>query len=165
MPGGRFERRRPRFLDSVRRRDTSALPFSAAAVTRFLRSTRTADGLSRTERRLLELASGDGMTPSAFRRMHEGETVYYMTDTSLAGLAEELSRTSPPLLMLAPGSAGNGKGLRGTVMLTDTGRAVLARQLDRVATCGIDRWLGGVHLQSGGTLWRWDETRQRVTNT
>jgi hypothetical protein len=97
--------------------------------------------------------------------MHDGETVYYMTDTSLAGLAEELSRTSPPLLTLALRSAGNGEGLRGTVMLTDTGRAVLAGQLDRVATCGIDRWLGGVHLQSGVTLWRWDDMQQTVTKT
>ena len=50
-------------------------------------------------------------------------------------------------------------------MLTDTGRAVLARQVDRVATCGIDPWLGGVHLQSGVTFWRWDDTRQSVTKT
>jgi hypothetical protein len=80
-------------------------------------------------------------------------------------LAEELSLTSPPLLTLAVESAANDDGLRGTVLLTDTGRAVLARELDRVTTCGIDRWLGGVHLQSSGTLWRWDDTRQSVTKT
>ena len=124
------------------------------------------DGLSRTERRLLELASGDGIALSeAFRYVHDGETVYYITDTSLAGLAEELSRTSPPLLTLALGNAGRDEGLRGTVMLTGTGEAVFASQLDRVATCGIDRWLGGVRLQSGGTVWRWDDTRQSVTKT
>ena len=38
-----------------------------------------------------------------------------------------------------------------------------ASQLDRVATCGIDRWLGGVHLQGRSRNWRWDDTRQRVT--
>jgi hypothetical protein len=38
----------------------------------------------------------------------------------------------------------------------------LAGQLDRVATCGIDRWLGGVHLQGRRRIWRWDDTRQRV---
>jgi hypothetical protein len=96
-------------------------------------------------------------------QMHDGETAYYITDTSLAGLAEELSRGSHPLLTLAFGNADTDEGLRGTVMLTGTGRAVLARQLDRVATCGIDRWLGGVHLHGGGTLWRWDDARQRVT--
>jgi DNA-binding HxlR family transcriptional regulator len=162
-----FRQPTPQALDNIRQADTSALPYLAAAVTRFLQEYPwTVDGLSRTERRLLELASGDGIALSAaFRHMHDGETVSYVTDTSLAGLAEELSRSAPPLLTLAPGSAGNDKGLRGTVMLTDTGRAVLARQLDKVATCGIDRWLGGVHLQSGGTLWRWDDTRQSVTKT
>jgi hypothetical protein len=162
-----FREPTPEALDNLRRGDTSALPYLAAAVTRFLQEYPwTGDGLSRTERRLLELANGDGIALSAaFRQMHEGESAYYVTDTSLAELAEELSRTSPPLLTLAPGSAGNDEGLRGTVMLTDTGGAVLARQLDRVATCGIDRWLGGVHLQSGGPVWRWDDTRHSVTKT
>ena len=54
------------------------------------------------------------------------------------------------------------KGKIVSVALTDTGRSVLAGQLDRVAICSIDRWLGGVHLQSGGQLWRWDDTKHRV---
>jgi hypothetical protein len=33
---------------------------------------------------------------------------------------------------------------------------------DRVTTCGIDRWLGGVHLKGGGRIWRWDERQQRI---
>jgi hypothetical protein len=48
------------------------------------------------------------------------------------------------------------------VSLTDIGRAVLAGNADRVQTCGIDRWLGGVHLHGHGPVWRWDEGRQRV---
>jgi len=160
-----FREATPEALENILHGDTSALPYLAAAVTRFLQEyPGTADGLSRTERRLLELAKGGGIAlSSAFPRMHDGETVYYITDTSLAGLAEDLSRTSPPLLALEPGNAGNDQGLRRTVTLTDTGRAVLAGQLDRVAACGIDRWLGGVHLQSGGTLWRWDDARRIVT--
>jgi hypothetical protein len=162
-----FREPTPEALGDIRQRDTSALPYLAGTLTRFLQEYPwTADGLSRAERRLLELASGDGIAlSSAFRRMHDGETVYYITDTSLARLAEELSRTSPPLLTLAPGSAGNDEGLRGTVTVTDTGRAVLAGRLDKVATCGIDRWLGGVHLQSGGALWRWDDARQRIVTS
>jgi hypothetical protein len=156
----------PEALDGIRRGDTSALPYVAAAVTRFLQEYPwTVDGLSRTERRLLELASGDGMALSAaFRPMHDGETAYYVTDISLAELADELARTSPPLLTLASGGARNNQGLRATVTLTDAGRSVLAGQLDRVAACGVDRWLGGVHLHGGNTLWRWDDTRQRVTD-
>jgi hypothetical protein len=156
----------PVALDNLRQGDTSALPYLAAALTRFLQEYPwTVDGLSRTERRLLDLASGSGIRlMTAFWPMHDGESAFYVTDTALAELTEELSRTSPPLLTLAPDAGGNDEGLRGTVMLTDTGRAVLAGQLDRVVACGLDRWLGGVHLQTGGTWWRWDETRQTVTN-
>jgi hypothetical protein len=159
-----FREPTPEALDELRQDDTSALPYLAAGISRFLQEYPwTSDGLSRTERRLLELANGEGIALwKAFPRMHEGEHVYYVTDGSLAALAETLSRISPPLLTLDLSGAEEGHVLRGTVALTDTGRLVLAGQLDRVTICGIDRWLGGVHLKSGGPLWRWDNTRQRV---
>jgi hypothetical protein len=151
-------------LEELRRSDTSALPYLAAALTRFLQEYPwTADGLSRSERRLLELANGDGMALwKAFPRMSEGERAYYVTDGSLASLAEILSRTSPPLLTLDLSSGAQGHALRGSVTLTGAGRSVLSRQLDRVAVCGIDRWLGGVHLQNGHRIWRWDDARQGI---
>jgi hypothetical protein len=160
-----FREPTPEALDLLRQDDTSALPYLAPAITRFFQEYPwTTDGLSRTERRLLELATGDGIALwKAFPRMHEGERFYYVSDGSLAALAETLSCTSPPLLTLDPLRAAGGHVLRGFVALTDSGRSVLAGRLDRVASCGIDRWLGGVHLQSGGELWRWDDTRQRVT--
>ena len=159
-----FREPTPTPLDELRQDDTSALPFLAPAITRFLQEYPwTTDGLSRTERRLLELANGDGIALSrAFPRMHQGENVYYVTDSSLAALAETLSCTSPPLVTLDLSREVESQVLRGLVALTDTGRSVLAGQLDRVAMCGIDRWLGGVHLQSGRPLWRWENTQHRV---
>jgi hypothetical protein len=159
-----FREPTPDALDNLRQGDTSALPYLAAALTRFLQEFPwTTDGLSRTERRLLELADGGISLLAAFPRMHDGEDVYYITDASMAVLAEALSRTSPALLTFVPGEAAGDEVLLGSMMLTDTGRAVLAAQRDRVITCGIDRWLGGVHLQSGRNVWRWDDTRQRIT--
>ena len=133
-------------------------------MSRFLQEyPRTRDGVSRTERRLLELADGGEIGLSqAFPRMHEGEDAYYMTDGSLAAMAETLSTTSPPLLTFDVSGTAEGHVLRGTVSLTDTGRSVLAGQLNRVTTCGIDRWLGGVHLQGRNALWRWDDPGRRV---
>ncbi len=160
-----FREPTPEALDNLRQGDTSALPYLAAALTRFLQEYPwTGDGLSRTERRLLELASGDPISlRKAFPQMHEGERAYYITDLSLTAMAESLSNASPPLLTLDVSHAESGRKVRqGGVTLTDTGRSVLAGQLDRVATCGIDRWLGGVHLESGNRVWRWDEARQRV---
>jgi hypothetical protein len=158
-----FREPTPEALDELRRSETSALPYLAAAIARFLQEYPwTTDGLSRTERRLLEL-SGDGIPlATAFPRMHEGERAYYVTDTSLAELAETLSETTPSLLTLDLSRFTSGHDLQGAVALTDAGRAVLAGRLDRVAACGIDRWLGGVRLQGRGRMWRWDDTRQRI---
>ncbi len=74
----------------------------APAISRFLQEYPwTTDGLSRTERRLLALANGEGIALwAALPLMHEGEQTYYVTDRSLAALAEALSRTSPRLLTL-----------------------------------------------------------------
>jgi hypothetical protein len=159
-----FREQTPEALDELRHGDTSPLPYLAAAITRFLQEYPwTADGLSRSERRLLELASGDGIALwKAFPRMYDGERVYHATDTTMASLAETLSGTSPPLLALDLSSTEQGYDLRGVVTLTRTGRSVLSGEQDRVAVCGIDRWLGGVHLQNEGRIWRWDDTRQRI---
>ena len=127
-----FREPTPESLDALRRCDTTALPFLSRAVTRLLHELPwTTDGLSRTERQLLRLAAAGPVDPaSALPRMHDGEDAYYITDTALADLGAALAQTTPPLL----------QGDRG---LSDTGRAVLAGQVDRVEACGIDRWLGG----------------------
>ena len=99
----------------------------------------------------------------AFPRMHDGEQAYYVTDRTLADMAESLAHADPPLITIDPPESADGGLLRRTVSLTDIGRSVLSGRLDRIAACGIDKWMGGVHLQSGGTAWRWDESRQRVS--
>ena len=53
---------------------------------------------------------------------------------------------------------------RGTIALTETGRALLDGAVDRVARCGIDRWLGGVHLEGHGPVWRYDAESRRVVH-
>lgn len=154
----------PEALDALLQSDTSRLPYLAPALRRFLQEyPSTRDGLSLTERRLLELASRGGIALSkAFPRMHESERSYYVTDGSLATMAETLTRTSPALLTLDVSGDSEGHALRGFVTLTTTGRSVLAGRSDRVAVCGIDRWLGGVHLQTGARIWRWDDARQGI---
>jgi hypothetical protein len=158
-----FREATPEALDAFRRTDTLALPYLAAALVRFLQEYPwTIDGLSRTERRLLRLAEGESIQlGKAFPRMHQDEGAHYVTDTSLAELAESLSRTSPPLLMQSADSSR--EWFRTTVATTPAGRAVLRGDQDRVSLCGIeDRWLGGVQLRNDATLWRWDDERQRI---
>jgi hypothetical protein len=153
----------PEALDLLRLGETIALPYLSAALTRFLEEYPwSIDGLSRTERRLLLLADHTRSLRAAFPLMHEGEDAYYVTDSSLASMAEDLSRSAHPLLTITDDETPEGNVLHGAVTITDTGRAVLARRRDRVATCGIDRWMGGVHLRGGANEWRWDHERQTV---
>ena len=154
----------PEALNALRATDTTALPFLAPAIVRFLEEYPwTIDGLSRTERRLLELADhGELDLTAAFPRMHHDEDAYYVSDLSLMALAESLSATSPPLLTLRDGRTPGDQTLQGTITLTDMGRAILRRTGDKVATCGIDRWLGGVHLRPGSDRWRWSAERQTI---
>ena len=159
-----FREATPEGLDHLRHADTSALPYLAPALERFLQEYPSMlDGLSRTERRLLRLADrGPIDVADAFPRMHDDEDAYYITDLSLAALVHTLSRTSPPLIAIAPGPHADEGPLQGTVSLTDAGREVLNLRRDRVA-CGLDRWLGGVHLQNGAAIWRWDDDQRRMT--
>ena len=153
----------PEPLDALRRDDTSALPYLAPAIARFLQEYPwTRDGLSRSERRLMELASDGIELMRAFPRMHDGEQAYYVTDGTLQEMADAFAQSQPPLLTLDPPTAADHRLLRRKATLTEIGRSVASGALDRISTCGIDRWLGGVHLHSGGTIWRWDEARQRV---
>ena len=103
------------------------------------------DGLSRTERQLLELlAEGALLTGALFVASQDLEEVPFHGDAwilrTLAGL-----EGSTPLVSLTEGSAA----------ITDAGRRVLAGDADRVELLGIDRWVGGTHLASG-SVWRWD---------
>ncbi len=46
------------------------------------------------------------------------------------------------------------------LVLTSEGKKALAGQTDWIKiNCGIDRWLGGVHLQGKNAIWRWDRQR------
>jgi hypothetical protein len=145
--------------------DSVPFPYLAPALMRFLQEYPwTTDGLSRTERRLLQLAQeGSVKLSAAFPRMHDGEDAYYVSDLTLSVLAEDLSRITPPLLTRDLEEAGLDELHRTSVAITDAGRAVLRGDEDKVSLCGTDRWLGGVHLKGKANIWRWDDERQQIT--
>jgi|KBSSwiStaDraftv2_1062776.scaffolds.fasta_scaffold51108_7 hypothetical protein len=159
-----FRHSTPDMLDALRRSDTATAPFLGAALTRFLEEYPwVSDGLSRTERRLLEIAaSGPVDLLTTFRRMHEGETAFYVTDLSLLAFLRGFSRCTPPLISVDAASLDMDRIPAGRLAITDQGRSILSGDLDRIATYGIDRWFGGVHLETGGVIWRWEDSSQRV---
>ena len=154
----------PASLAALVRTDMPALPFLAAALRRHLEDYPwTRDGLSRTERKLMALARpGPIDIWKTFPAMHEDETAFYIADSSFWTIVEGLQSAVPGLVTVDVTSTVPGRLPSGTIALTDTGRAVLDGQLDRVEQCGIDRWLGGVRLTGSQPLWRWDHAQQRI---
>jgi hypothetical protein len=159
-----FRQSSPETLDEFRRNGTRVIPFLDAAVKRFLQEYPWIDdGLSRSERRLLEIASSGPVDLwTTFVHMHQGETAYYITDLSLLSLLRDFSRLDPPLISIAGTSLEDDRIPNGTVTITERGRTILSGKLDRVATYGIDRWFGGVHLTSDGVQWRWNDGAQCI---
>ena len=102
----------PEFLKT----DTSTLPFLAPALRRYLEERPSPiDGLSRSARRLLQIARGGIGIHAAFPRMHEGEDAYCITDGSFRSLIERLANASPPLVTVDVSAAEPGRLPHGTV--------------------------------------------------
>jgi hypothetical protein len=138
--------------------DTSALPYLAAALRRHLEefpSTQT--GLSRSEQQALEAIDAGAETPGeAFLSSHhEREDAIFLGDSIFAWYLERLSRVPVPLVVQGDGSpvrapsiADDASWWQRRLKVTDAGRAVMAGAENAVALNGIDRWLGGVHLEA-----------------
>jgi hypothetical protein len=87
-------------LDALVAADTPALPFLAPALRRHLAEAPSEpDGLTRSERRLLEqLARGPLDIQTAFSGMHAGETAYYIPESSFWQMVTGLAARSPALI-------------------------------------------------------------------
>jgi hypothetical protein len=123
----------------------------------------TRDGLSLTERRVLAaVAGGAAEAGAAFVRAMARETRPYLGDGSCFLQMDQLAQGPHPLLRLDP----PGRPVERTtgVHLTDTGARVLAGQADQIALNGIDRWIGGVHLQGHHVPWRWDDGTESIVH-
>jgi hypothetical protein len=151
----------PRAIERLLLGETSALPFLEAALYRHLQEFPwVGDGLSRTERRLLELVAPAPIDLRvAFPRMHEFEHAFYITDGSLMDTVSTLA--SAPAAVISVESQQPPR-LSGIASLTRHGESVLAGAADRVRQWGLDRWLGGVHLEGAGEMWRWDPEATRL---
>jgi hypothetical protein len=155
----------PRDIERLIEGDTAALPFLAKALQRHLEQFPSVDGgISRTERQALSVLRDHGTLSDMhlFVAVQRGEEAVFMGDGQFCRLVADLSNARHPLVKTSTPSQDE----LGKVALTDTGRLVLEGQADHIALNGIDRWLGGVHLQSGQTDWRWDRAaRKLVRNT
>lgn len=157
----------PEGIEAFLLHDTSALPFLAAAFLRHLEEfPATGNGLSRTEQQaLVALAEADRppLFEDLFDAVQEREECPFLTDLSLLRLLRHLASGPRPLLRLT--SERHGLRTRSRACLTPAGAEVLAEREDWVHLSGIDRWLGGVHLQGPEAAWRWDAKRSRLVES
>jgi hypothetical protein len=140
-----------------------ALPHLAPALQRHLEQFPSRNtGLSRTERQALTaVVQGTRRMRDVFRLTHlEQEDAVFMGDAAFLLHVGALTRGPRPLLTI-DGDSDSPSGnrtleLSSTVSITHDGERVLTGKADRIAICGIDRWLGGVQLLGYGPVWRWN---------
>lgn len=155
---------RPDGLAGLASARSSELRFLAEAFDRLSREyPSTRDGLSLTERRILAAVEGGDRADRVFVRAARREARPYLGDTWSFAVMDRLARAPVPLLSAEPDGAPVGPG--SLVRLTDAGARVLAGREDHVALNGVDRWIGGVHLQGREVAWRFDEGTERITGT
>ncbi len=127
----------PSALRTFVEQDTSALQFLGAALRRHLQEfpdERT--GLGRNDTQILRaVAEGAGSFREIFAATAQREEPRYMSDAPFRFYIDRLTNCRKPLLAGKP------------VQLTDTGKRVLDGELNYISLNGLDRWLGGVHLE------------------
>ena len=146
----RFTSASPLDLYVAAKEDAIGLPFLRAAFQRLCEEYPwTRDGLSRSQRQALEaVAQGPARPDELFRRAQAREEAGFLSDGTFAKIVEDLQAQRAPLVE----SEGD------TMVLTAMGRRILAGDCDWIEAAGIDRWVGGVHLQSPGAA-RWDDDK------
>ncbi len=157
-----FRESNPTNLVSLITNDISALPFLKNAILRYLDEYPSLlNGLNRTEHYLLNsLDKGMLNLREIFSRLPLDEGPYYMGlgDSCFFNVVKRLAIVTHPLLTVIDNRENPAKI---EAILTDLGKKVLAGQADWITINGINRWLGGVHLQAD-CYWRWDKSQQRL---
>ena len=153
----------PTALDTLLSGDTTALPLLGPAFRRWREEfPATGDGLGRTDRAILRaVAAGAGRPAEIFAAVQAQEPAPYLGDTACRRYIAGLARGPGALLIPAP-SPGGGPFTETRFEPSAAGRAVLAGAADAVALRGLDRWLGGAHLEAPARIWRWDGAAARL---
>jgi Domain of unknown function (DUF1835) len=161
----------PTELEAIIQKDTSALLFLRNALLRHLEQFPALEnGLSRTERQILETVSAGMSDPVAiFRADQNKEESPFMGDTPFWNYIYNLCAGPGPLVECTNHSKftlpheHDETFLQQRLVLTKSGQGVLDGHEDWITLRqGIDSWLGGVHLQGQNAAWRWDRSRRML---
>jgi hypothetical protein len=131
--------------------DFSRLPLLPLALQAHLtRFPSVQNGLNAIEQILLELAAARSLSAvELMEQFWQRTSLFGIGDAQIVNYLQELEQAG--LLFL------NEK-----IAVTALGHKVLQAQADYVQLKPFDRWLGGVHLQPGSPLWRWDTVKEQI---
>lgn len=153
-----FRAEDPMELAAISQQKFDEMPFLAAALARFLEEYPwTSDGLSRTERQLLQAAAaGKHKKIDIYMESRKQEDVPW-GDASVYLRLAWLTTGPNSALIESP---------KNEFTVTDAGRELLEGKADWIKLQGgVDRWLGGVHLTGKQAQWRWDPEKKTLVAT
>lgn len=158
-----FRSEDPTNIQRLLDRDTTALRFLHSALFRLLEEyPAVEDGLSRTQRQLLQALDGSPLTfGRLFAASQRAEERPFMGDVTVWIHLQALATCTEPLVRIEGGPP-PGRMLDAVASITETGRAVLRGSADHVRLNGMDRWSGGVRLRGHEPAWRWDQRHRRI---
>ena len=150
---------------------TDALPYLRPALHRYLEEfPLDTDGLSRTQRAILHNTAVPSSLAEMFRAVQNSEQHPFLGDTTFASYVEQFAKAGVPLV--EPEGTGIFTGYaqaqtpeefwQQRVRLTAAGKQVLGQQANNIELNGIDRHVGGVHLQHGEPIWYRNAEQQLV---
>lgn len=154
-----FRQDSPKGMVRLLKADLSGITSLRGAMTRLLQEYPwSRSGLSRLESELLrEIRKREkAKAVVAFGSIMMRE---YIGDTLLLDMLRNFVRAPIPLLQFAEpfeGKVEKNEFARSILELTEVGRRILAGKADHLALNGVDRWIGGVHLDGRTVGWRWD---------
>jgi hypothetical protein len=143
----------PSELAGIAATNTPALPIAAPALRRHLQELPWADGLSLTQRLVLQvLAEAPTHIGRIFAAFQQGlEPLPFLGDIGMLGVVKEMALAEPPVLTV---EAGEQHSFTRIATITETGRHVLSGELDYLSLRPPERWVGGVTVDR---RWRWDD--------
>lgn len=112
----------------------------------------TSDGLSRTQRQILQAVQSGAKTKEQIYLVTRKQEIAAWGDSSVYLRLDGLTQSPEPLL----------KKQDERYELTTSGQAVLEGKGDYVSLHGIDAWFGGVHLSGSHARWRWNQAAQKL---
>jgi len=113
----------------------------------------TTDGLSRTQRQILQAVGAGAKTKQDIYLASRKQEIAAWGDSSVYLRLDALTVAPEPLLRI-PGDR---------YELTPSGQSLLKGEGDYIGMRGgIDSWYGGVHLLGPEAEWQWNETQQKL---